>query len=154
MLSCRTSACQMLLFLSFLFINNTYSANIPHGCCTYFNVITKQICIQPVRSLIESRSLSYRLKLMMVTINSDRLDGSPCTVSICNFVFGRTHRFYYQQYIAVQRKNGSIMSHFQGLSHKTHTVITQLQRTIPFWYDMVRAVVSIIAIYFKDREYA
>lgn len=44
---------------------------------------------------------------MLGTIHSGRLDHSPCTVSIGNFGFGRTHRFYDQQYIAVPRKNGA-----------------------------------------------
>lgn len=67
--------------------NNMHSIKIPQDYCTSYSIITKPICIQPVRSLIESLGLGYRLKLMLVTIRSDRLDGNPRTVSICNFVF-------------------------------------------------------------------
>lgn len=88
--------------ISVLFIGRKHSVRIPHDGRTSYSLITKQICTQPVRSLIQSLSLSYGRKLMVVIINSDRLDGSPSTVSVCNFIFGRTHKFYDQQYIAIQ----------------------------------------------------
>lgn len=132
MLLCRPLVHQLFYNFSSLYLSDSkHPVRIPHDCRTSYSLITKQICTQPIQSLIQSLSLSYGLKLMVVTINSDRLDGSPSSVSICNFIFGRTHRFYDQQYIAIQGgKNGSIMNHFQRPSHKMHTVITELERTI------------------------
>lgn len=46
-------------------------------------------------------------------------------------------------------KNGSIMSHFQRLSHKMHAVITGLKRMIPSWYDKVGAVYNVAVIVWK-----